>query len=48
MLVKIQGWQNIDQRGRGIVTRLKIHVLLLVSLPFLGVGEGGSCSDVEV
>jgi len=40
MLVKIQGWQNIDQRGGGIVTRLKIHVLLLVSLLFLGVGEG--------
>ena len=40
MLVKFQGWQNIDKRGGGIVTRLKIHVLLLVSLLFLGVGEG--------
>ena len=25
--------------GGGIVTRLKIHVLLLVSPPFLGMGE---------
>ena len=30
------------------MTRLKIHVLLLVSLLFLGLGEGGggSCRDV--
>ena len=39
MLVKIQGWQNIDQRRGGIGTRLKIHLLLLVSLLFLGIGE---------
>ena len=28
------------------MTRLKIHVLLLVSLLYLGLGEGGSCRDV--
>ena len=28
------------------MTRLKIHVLLLVSLLFLGLAEGGSCRDV--